>query len=42
MGTVCIYQAVDEDAIMEHAKRSDLPADEVIRVADTVFVRDDP
>ncbi|MEE8338964.1 MAG: DUF4242 domain-containing protein [Xanthomonadales bacterium] len=42
LGTVCIYQAVDEDAIMEHAQRSDLPADEVIRVADTVLVRDDP
>lgn len=42
LGTVCIYQAVDEDAIMEHAKRSDLPADEVILVADTVLVRDDP
>ena len=42
LGTVCIYQAVDEDAIMEHAKRSDLPADEVVLVADTVFVRDDP
>jgi len=42
LGTVCIYQAVDEDAIMEHAQRADLPADEVIRVADTVLVRDDP
>ncbi len=42
LGTVCIYQAVDEDAIMEHAQRSDLPADEVIRVTDTVLVRDDP
>ena len=42
LGTVCIYQAVDEDAVMEHATRSDLPADEVIRVADTVFIRDDP
>jgi len=42
LGTVCIYQAVDEDAILEHAKRSDLPADEVILVADTVLVRDDP
>jgi len=42
LGMVCIYQAVDEDTIMEHAKRSDLPADEVILVADTVFVRDDP
>jgi thiamine biosynthesis protein ThiC len=42
VGTVCIYQAVDEDAIMEHAQRADLPADEVILVADTVIVRDDP
>lgn len=42
LGTVCIYQAEDEDAIMEHAQRSDLPADEVILVADTVIVRDDP
>ena len=42
LGTVCIYQAEDEDAIMEHAQRADLPADEVILVADTVIVRDDP
>jgi len=42
LGTVCIYQAVDEDAILEHAQRADLPADEVIPVADTVIVRDDP
>ena len=42
LGTVCIYQAVDEDAIMEHAQRAELPADEVIEVADTVIVRDDP
>jgi len=42
LGTVCIYQAEDEDAIMEHAQRADLPADEVIAVADTVIIRDDP
>ena len=42
LGTVCIYQAVDEDAIMEHAQRAELSADEVIAVADTVIVRDDP
>jgi thiamine biosynthesis protein ThiC len=42
LGTVCIYQAVDEDAVLEHAKRAELPADEVILVADTVIVRDDP
>ncbi len=42
LGTVCIYQAVDEDALMEHAQRADIPADEVIPVADTVIMRDDP
>jgi len=42
LGTVCIYQAEDEDAIMEHAQRASLPADEVLRVVDTVIVRDDP
>ena len=42
LGTVCIYQAVDEDAVMEHAQRAELPADEVIPVADTVIIRDDP
>jgi hypothetical protein len=42
VGTVCIYQATSPDAIREHAKRADLPADEIIPVADTVFVRPDP
>ena len=42
LGTVCIYQAEDEGALLEHAQRAELPADEVIAVADTVIVRDDP
>jgi hypothetical protein len=42
LGTVCIYQAEDEDAIMEHAQRAELPADEIIPVTDTVIFRDDP
>jgi thiamine biosynthesis protein ThiC len=42
VGTVCIYQATSPEAIKEHAQRADLPADEVIKVADTVFVRPDP
>jgi thiamine biosynthesis protein ThiC len=42
VGTVCIYQATSPEAIQEHAKRADLPVDEVIRVADTVLVRPDP
>ena len=42
LGTVCIYQAEDEEAILEHAQRAELPADEVIPVASTVIIRDDP
>ena len=42
VGTVCIYQATSPEAIREHASRADLPADEVIRVADTVIMRPDP
>jgi hypothetical protein len=42
VGTVCIYQASSEQAIREHAQRADLPADEIIKVADTVLVRPDP
>ena len=42
VGTVCVYQATSPEAIREHASRADLPADEVIRVADTVIVRPDP
>lgn len=42
VGTVCVYQAVSEQAIREHARRAGLPCDEVIPVADTVMVRPDP
>jgi thiamine biosynthesis protein ThiC len=42
LGTVCIYQATDEDAIREHARRADLQADEITQVVDTVVVREDP
>jgi thiamine biosynthesis protein ThiC len=42
LGTVCIYQASSPEAIREHASRADLAADEIIEVADTVVVRQDP
>jgi hypothetical protein len=42
VGTVCIYQATSPEAIRDHASRADLPVDEIIRVADTVKVREDP
>lgn len=42
LGTVCIYQAVGEEAIREHARRVGMPADEISPVMDTVIVREDP
>jgi hypothetical protein len=42
LGTVCIYEAEDEDVIMEHAQRAEIPADEVLPVTDTMIIRDDP
>jgi hypothetical protein len=42
VGTVCIYEATDPEAIRRHASLADLPVDEIIPIADTVIVRPDP
>jgi len=42
LGTVCVYQATSADAIREHARRVEMPADEITCVADTVIIRSDP
>jgi hypothetical protein len=42
VGTVCIYEASSPEAIREHARCADLPVDEIIPIADTVIVREDP
>ena len=42
LGTICIYQASDVEAVREHAERVGMPADEVLPVVDTVIVRPDP
>jgi uncharacterized protein DUF4242 len=42
LGSVCIYQAIDADAIRRHADRVGMPADEIDLVADTVIIRPDP
>jgi len=42
LGTVCIYQATDIEAVRNHAGRVGMPADEVIECVDTVVVRPDP
>jgi hypothetical protein len=42
VGTVCIYQGTDAEAVREHARRAGLPADEVIELVDTVIINEDP
>lgn len=42
VGTVCVYEAKDPEAIRRHASLADLPCDEIISIADTVVVRPDP
>jgi hypothetical protein len=42
LGTVCIYEAASEDAVRRHADKVEMPADEVLPIADTVIVRPDP
>jgi hypothetical protein len=42
LGTVCIYEAESAEALRAHADAADLPADEIVPVADTVIGRPDP
>ena len=42
IGTVCIYQARDPEAIREHARKVGMPGDQIFPVLDTIVVRDDP
>ncbi len=42
VGTFCVYEADSPEAIRAHAKDADLPVDEVVPIAGTVLVREDP
>ena len=42
LGTICIYEGSGAEKVAEHAARAGLPADEVLKVLDTVLVRPDP
>jgi hypothetical protein len=42
LGTICIYQASSPEAVRAHAGRVEMPADEILEVADTVVIRPDP
>ena len=42
IGTFCVYEAEDGDAIREHAHRVGMPGEEFYPVAETVIIRPDP
>ncbi len=42
VGTFCVYEGESPEAIRKHAEDSDLPCDEIVKIADTVIVRPDP
>ncbi len=42
IGTFCIYEAKDGEAIRDHAKRVGMPGEEFYPIADTVIIRNDP
>jgi hypothetical protein len=42
LGTVCLYEAVNPEALMDHAKAADIPADEVVRVVAIDVKNPDP
>lgn len=42
LGSICIYEGVSDEAIRRHASNTGMGADEVVKVADTVVVREDP
>jgi sporulation protein YlmC with PRC-barrel domain len=42
LGSICIYQASDPEAVRKHAHRVGMPADQILDVADTVIIRPDP
>jgi hypothetical protein len=42
LGSLCVYQAVDAEAIRRHSQRVGMPADEINEALETVVVRPDP
>ncbi len=42
LGTFCVYEAESPEAIRAHAQGADLPVTEIVPIADTVIVRQDP
>ena len=42
LGTICIYQAVSPEALVEHSRAADLPCDDIVRVTAIDVHRADP
>ena len=42
LGTVCIYQAKDDEALRDHARRVGMPGNDISPVLDSLLVRPDP
>jgi hypothetical protein len=42
LGTFCIYEAKDGDAVRDHARRVGMPGEEFYPVVDTAIIRPDP
>ena len=42
LGTACIHEAVDSEALREHARRVGMPGDDILPIGATVVVRPDP
>jgi hypothetical protein len=42
LGTVCVYQAIDQESLREHARRAGLPCDLIVPVVHAVIINEDP
>jgi hypothetical protein len=42
IGTICVFQATSPEAVRAHARRARLPVDEIVAVAETLVVNEDP
>ncbi|HSG57273.1 MAG TPA: nickel-binding protein [Paracoccaceae bacterium] len=42
LGTCCIYEAVNEDALREHARCVGMPGEDITPIGATVVIRPDP
>lgn len=41
LGTLCFYEAVSAEALVDHARAAEIPADEVLPVLDVVIAREE-